>query len=328
MTDQPHGLRRVEEAMAGIVAEGSLGESLAHHLGAGGKRLRAALALRAGDDLGVAQPEAVAWASACELLHNATLVHDDLCDRDPERRGRTSVWAGWGDTVALCLGDLLLAEAFAAVEHIGPDGPRRRLRVRLHDAVRQLTRGQAMEADAARHGIPDRAACRRVAEAKTVPLVVLPVAGPLELAGIDDEGRDRALHAFGLLGLAYQTLDDLEDLLGPGRDLRRQVPNHALGAFAETAGPERAAAVHRAWRDGTVVRDAEAWLARIRASSAPDRTLDGADERLATAAALIADAPAAVGPAFRMLAGHLERQAEGLRGRVAEARAAGAAVAA
>lgn len=325
MTD-PRGLDRVEEAMRQVAVEGSLGQSLAHHLRAGGKRLRAMLALRAGEDLGIPLPEAVAWATACELLHNATLVHDDLCDRDRQRRGRTAVWAGWGDTVALCLGDLLLAEAFAAVDAIEPAGPRRALRGLLHDCVRRLTHGQAMEADAAAEGVPDREACRRVAEAKTVPLVTLPIAGALTLAGIGEARRDWAVHALGLVGRAYQMLDDIEDLLDDGQDLRRQVPNHALAVYAELAAPGCRSALEKAWRSGALSGEVKDWLCEIRASAALGTALDEADGLLGLAASAIGRAPAAAGPGFSLLAGHLERQAAGLRRRVAEAQRAAARV--
>lgn len=317
----PHGLDRVEEAMRQAAPAGPLGESLAHHLRAGGKRLRARLALTTGEAFGLAASDAAAWATACELLHNATLVHDDLCDRDPTRRGQASVWAGFGDTAALCLGDLLLAEAIAAIDPVAPAGPRRALRRLLLDTVRALTHGQALEGTAAAGGVPDLPACREVADHKTVPLVTLPVAGVLAMAGTAEAPRHAALEAFALLGRAYQVLDDLEDLLGHGQDLKRQVPNHGLAGFAEQADPALRSALDRDWRSGAIARAVPAWLVAIRASPALSDGLDRAEALLVVAESAMEGAPAAVQPGFRMVAGHLRRQAADLRAWLADGHA-------
>lgn len=314
----PYGLDRVEEVMRQAAPEGPLGESLAHHLRAGGKRLRARLALTTGEAFDLPASDVSAWATACELLHNATLVHDDLCDRDPARRNQVSVWAGFGDTAALCLGDLLLAEAIAAVDPVAPTGERRALHRLLLDTVRALTHGQALEGEAASGGVPDMPACRRVADHKTVPLVTLPVAGVLALAGTAEPPRRAALEGFALLGRAYQVLDDLEDLLGHGQDLKRQVPNHGLAGFAEQAAPSVRAALDRDWRSGTIARTVPAWLAVIRASAALTDGLDRAEALLVVAETAMEEAPDPVQPGFHMVAGHLHRQAADLRAWLAD----------
>src|SRR5215211_7540453 len=69
------------------------GAMVRRHLATGGKRIRARLALAAMEALDEPREAGVAWAAACELLHNATLVHDDLQDGDRVRRGRPTVWA-------------------------------------------------------------------------------------------------------------------------------------------------------------------------------------------------------------------------------------------
>jgi len=289
---------------------GTLGEALRHHLGAGGKRLRARLALRAAADAGLDRDAAVVWAAACELLHNATLVHDDLCDRDPQRRGRLAVWARFGETAAVCLGDLLLTEAVAVLDRLPAGAGRDAARGLLTGTARALAEGQVREVDAAAAGVPDAAACTAVAEGKTVPLVTLPVDGVLALAGADAPARQAARAAFAHLGHAYQILDDVQDLVPEGarpagQDLRRRVPNAALAAFRERAGSLDCARLDRDWRDGRMAERADAWAARIAASPAPADALARAGERIAAARAAAAEAPPAARPGFAELAGTL-----------------------
>ena len=89
-----------------------LSEAAAHHFMAPGKMLRAKMALRAADALKVDRAAAMHWAAAIEVLHNASLIHDDICDGDRLRRGRPAVWSLYGRDVALTLGDWLIALAF------------------------------------------------------------------------------------------------------------------------------------------------------------------------------------------------------------------------
>ena len=84
----------------------------AHHFENPGKMLRATMVMRGAHLLNVDNAAAVRWAAAVELLHNASLVHDDICDGDKLRRGQQAVWAKFGRHVALTLGDWLIALSF------------------------------------------------------------------------------------------------------------------------------------------------------------------------------------------------------------------------
>src|SRR6056297_2071568 len=95
-----------------VEEEGKLGEALDHHFAAAGGFGRARLALDASEALGLDRSIAISLAVACELLHNASLVHDDLQDRDELRRGQLAVWARFGEDVAISVGDFLLTRAF------------------------------------------------------------------------------------------------------------------------------------------------------------------------------------------------------------------------
>ena len=86
-----------------------------YHLSAGGSRVRARLAVAASLALGLSKADAVHIASCAELLHNASLVHDDIQDRDVIRRGQAAVWSKYGSNLAICTGDLLLSAAYSVL---------------------------------------------------------------------------------------------------------------------------------------------------------------------------------------------------------------------
>ena len=89
-------------------------DSMRYALEMGGKRVRPVLALAVGEAVGAEPERILPAAAALELVHNFSLVHDDMpeLDDDAERRGKPSVWARYGAGAALLAGDALLAEAF------------------------------------------------------------------------------------------------------------------------------------------------------------------------------------------------------------------------
>jgi geranylgeranyl diphosphate synthase type II len=113
----PEALRTlVDDALARLRLPGDLGrqeESVRYAL-EGGKRVRGVICLATAEAAGGAVEDALPAATAVELVHAFSLVHDDLpaLDDDAERRGRASVWAAFGEPVAVLAGDALLAEAF------------------------------------------------------------------------------------------------------------------------------------------------------------------------------------------------------------------------
>ncbi len=178
-----------------------LGEDAGATLAAGGKRLRPLLVLLcAGADGGEA---AVGAAAAIELVHMATLVHDDVLDDAPLRRGQPTVAASSGRSRAVAVGDLLFSRAFALLSERGE----KRAVELLADASVALAQGElAQRRDAFDTGISEQRYLRRC-ELKTAKL--------FECAcrlgrDVDDLG------AFGAeIGLAFQLLDDVLDVSGP-----------------------------------------------------------------------------------------------------------------
>jgi geranylgeranyl pyrophosphate synthase len=203
-------LERVERLLR--EEAGAPGPVLAEHatatISAGGKRLRPLLVILAA---GVETDPAdglVRAAAAVELVHSATLVHDDVLDLAPLRRGRPTVFAAAGRGAATQTGDLLFARAFALLA--ANDRP---AQVRaLSDAGSALARGELLQrADAWNAAIPLERYLRRC-ELKTARLFE----AACELGAIEAGGDPDALREFGRrIGLAFQILDDVLDVAGP-----------------------------------------------------------------------------------------------------------------
>ena len=189
------------------------GEVLAGHadgtLSAGGKRLRPMLVfICAGDGAG---DGVVAAAAAVELLHMATLVHDDVLDRADLRRGKPTVFATGGREAATTTGDLLFSRAFAVLVRAGdPDAVRT-----LSDASSALARGELVQrGDAWDAGVSRERYLERC-ELKTARLFEAACRLGASLGGAGAPASE-ALAQFGRrIGVAFQIFDDVLDVSGP-----------------------------------------------------------------------------------------------------------------
>src|SRR5690242_12898978 len=204
----PGLLDRVERRLAALAGEH--GAVLADHAGAtiaaGGKRLRPLLVfLAAGDEDG---DGIVRAAAAVELVHSATLVHDDVLDGAALRRGIPTVVASAGRAAATATGDLLFARAFA--ELVRNEHPEE-IRV-LSGASCALAEGELLQrADAWNAAVPVERYLHRC-ELKTARLFE----AACRLGALESGGEADALGAFGRrIGLAFQLLDDVLDVSGP-----------------------------------------------------------------------------------------------------------------
>lgn len=204
-----------------------LGAIVQEHLFTGGKRLRAKLALASMDALGAPSETMVGWGAACELLHNASLIHDDLQDSDPVRRGHFTVWVRHGQAQAINAGDLLLMLPYVALEHIEcSDAVKWQLTQALARRAEDTVRGQSLEMCLLDSGQWDWGSYVEASCGKTSGLMVLPVHGAALLAGRSQETSEALADAFKPLGLLFQMQDDVLDLYGdkgrgdPGGDIR------------------------------------------------------------------------------------------------------------
>jgi len=181
------------------------------HLAAGGQRVRARLALGAGVALDLSPQDSTALAATAELLHNASLVHDDLQDRENIRRGNQTVWAAYGDEVAICTGDLLLSAAYGALASVSDSRLLPELIALVHARTALVVRGQCSEFSAKGQQVIDMAVYERIAVGKSGALLSLPLELALAAAG-ENEWMSEARRAAEAFGIGYQIMDDMEDV--------------------------------------------------------------------------------------------------------------------
>jgi len=207
----PALMERVEGQLAETSGSGGpdLHSPASDTLAAGGKRLRPLLVLICGG--AQEEQDLVRAAAAVELIHMATLVHDDVVDDALLRRGRPTVFARDGRETATATGDFLFSRAFALLAATGDPAQVRA----LSDACLALARGElAQRHDAYRHDVDEQRYVQRC-ELKTASLFAAAcVLGALAAGRPAAEAT--ALESYGRrLGLAFQMLDDVLDVSGP-----------------------------------------------------------------------------------------------------------------
>jgi geranylgeranyl pyrophosphate synthase len=206
-------LAQVEERLSALAA--GHGPVLAEHatatIDAGGKRLRPLLVLLAAGSSPDDPRELVACAAAVELVHSATLVHDDVLDRASMRRGLPTVWAQGGRRLAVATGDLLFSRAFAELVAVGTLASVRA----LSRATSALAEGELLQRQDAWDATVAVERYLYRCELKTARL--FEAACELGALSVGRQGTHvRALGEFGLrIGLAFQLLDDVLDVSGP-----------------------------------------------------------------------------------------------------------------
>jgi geranylgeranyl pyrophosphate synthase len=277
--DPSDGLHCVQRLMQCLAqTHGKLGESAAYHLNTGGKFLRARLALSACSALEVDQNKAICLAAACEFLHNASLVHDDIQDRDVQRRQQPSVWHRYGLNTAITLGDFFLVLGFSSLARIEcSQTSRATLDRAFSERVTDVIRGQAQDLESTGQPQLTIRDYEDLARAKAGALLSLPIEGALILSGASVGTRDTAHTCLNWFGIAYQLRDDLLDFCAPdGRaaaasDLRNAKPNAVMLYFlSDSRNAERHALSEFLSRSaGRASADELAgWAACIRASNA------------------------------------------------------------
>jgi octaprenyl-diphosphate synthase len=234
-------IRRQLDSPVGLIQE--MGGYIA---GAGGKRLRPLLLLLAARLAGYRGPRSIRLACVVELLHTATLIHDDVVDQAPLRRGRPSANAQWGDDASVLVGDHLYSKSFAML-------------VRDHDravmetlarATVSMTEAEVFQLERKRIGVTTESDYLRIISQKTASFIsaccrIGALLGQLPEAQVD------ALTRYGLdVGVAFQISDDALDFVADqdrfgkaiGSDLRegkRTLPLIATLERASAAESER-----------------------------------------------------------------------------------------
>ena len=287
----PALLAQVEQRLVTLAAGHGriLGEHAGNTIAAGGKRLRPLLVLLAGGPRATGRSELIAAAVAVELIHSATLVHDDVLDSARLRRGVPTVWAQGGRELAIATGDLLFSRAFAELCAVGSLAGVQS----LSRATSALAEGELLQRqDAWNAAVPVERYLLRC-ELKTARLFE----ASCELGALAARRSPQevaALGAFGRgIGVAFQLLDDVIDVAGPaeltgkhrGTDLLDGTVTLPL-ILARESDPALGAVDLRAI---STAQQAEELCDRIRATGALERAQQRALEMVAEAKQSLAE---------------------------------------
>ena len=272
--------------------------------GSAGKGLRPGLALLTARALGAAEAggpnPALPGAVAVELVHNFSLVHDDLIDRDEARHHRPTVWTVWDDTTAILSGDAMLSLAH---EELALSGSPYALQasLALSAATRELIRGQAEDVLFESRETVTVEECLSMVAGKTGSLLAVSSSIGAILGGATAEAVV-GCHTFGYeLGLAFQIVDDLLGIWGTTAETGKPV-------FADLAAAKKtlpvvwsfdhggdAGAQLREWFAGRTARDA-AETADLQYAADLIEKAGGRDWAIHQADAHVASACAALDP--------------------------------
>lgn len=228
-------------ARLGTAVDAACIAAVRYHLAEGGQRVRSRLALHACDALGLTSSDAVRLAAAAELLHNASLVHDDVQDQEQMRRGRPAVWVAFGKDVAICVGDLLLSAAYGCLVDFSRPAALPDLLRCVHERTAQVIRGQCAELAGRDRPVTSLAAYEQIVAGKSSALLSL----PLELAFIAAGQAvwcPRIWEAARAFGVGYQMIDDLDDVAS---DAENQTLNVVLVLEASCPADDARSIVRR-----------------------------------------------------------------------------------
>ena len=211
--------------------DSSLFQAASYHFKNPGKSFRAQLALSSGIALGLNEQDILHWAAACELLHNASLIHDDISDASTHRRGQESIHEHFGSDMALCLGDWMVAKAFELAARNSFHGGV--LAALLAQAMQETCSGQI--SDITQRQCAELEEWQRIAKGKTAPLLIAPIKGATLIAGLNNN-LNSLERLVGLCGLAYQGRNDIDDIIPSSHrssDLDGRKPNLVISLFAQ-----------------------------------------------------------------------------------------------
>jgi heptaprenyl diphosphate synthase len=289
-------LRLVEERFQSIVNSkvDLVQETSGYILNSPGKRLRPALVLLAADNQAQNLEKLILWGLTVELTHTASLVHDDLLDQAPTRRGLPTLNAKWGGNIALLVGDFFFAKVAATLAQLDDS----RLISLIAETIGNVCEGETWELLTVRNASVTVEDYLKRIELKTATLLATSCQGGALLGGRPDS-EAQAFRNFGhYIGLVFQMVDDILDVtadeakLGKavGTDLRQGLATlPILYALNDGINPAPIVAVleNRTNREEDILEALEL----VRRSSAIDRAYAYAEELNAKARSCLAGIP-------------------------------------
>lgn len=289
-------LRFVEQRIreqAGEDHHPDLRSALEHILSAGGKRIRPTLGLLVGNMLGASEEKLITLGASVELLHTATLVHDDLIDGALLRRGIPTLNARWSPAATVLTGDFLFARAakLAAETDYLP------LMKLFADTLATIVNGELTQLFSAR-GMIERDNYYQRIYAKTASLFEMASLAAAMVATEEEETR-AAMRSFGYeVGMAFQIVDDILDFTGEQSAVGKPIGSDLLNGlvtlpaiyFAETnpLNEDVMSLPTGGWKDTERV---QRLVDDIRQSEAIQQSLDEARQAVSRALRSLSDAP-------------------------------------
>lgn len=198
-----------------------------YSMSGGGKRIRPTLLLLACEAFGGELQDALPAAAAVEMFHNFTLLHDDIMDNAAVRRGKPSVYASWGDNVAILSGDAMMIFSYKLLSEAPSEKLSRIMEIFTTTAL-QVCEGQQYDMDfESRHKV-SVVEYMRMIELKTSVLLAGAAAIGAVLGNATEEDC-RRIYRYALeLGLAFQLQDDLLDSYGTQEELGKRIGGDIL----------------------------------------------------------------------------------------------------
>lgn len=256
-----------------------------HIISAGGKRLRPLLLLLVANACGYEGSHHVRLAAIVELIHTATLLHDDVVDLSELRRGMATANSLWGDQAAVLVGDFLYSRSFQMMVSIG------NLRVMeiLADATNQISEGEVQQLINIRNIKISKDECLQIIANKTARLFQAAASLGAIIAGTDEKTVDNYSRFGTHLGIAFQLIDDVLDYNSSNSDMGKSVGDDLAEGkptmpliHAMAAGKQYADIIEKALEESSSI-EVTAVIEAVNSSGAIEKTIAMAKTEISAA---------------------------------------------